>query len=343
MSNNDKINLEDIAEAVGVSKATVSNALNDRGGVSEKTRQEILVTAENMGYKKFKKKKNQFEKYIRIILYKKHGFVVSDTPFFLNVIEGIQRQCRQQNYELLISHVSGKDENPAEINGGENVSGYLLLATEMLKEDLRKFNHIDKPLVLLDSYFQYEDYDYVLINNKSAAYKATNYLIDKGHQEIGYLHSSKYINNFKFRKIGFKKALQDSDIDINKDYWYQIEPTLEGSYRDMKNQLNQKNKKLPTAFFADNDIIAYGAVKALKENGVKIPEQVSIVGFDDMPYCEITSPKITTIRVFKQYIGKLAVNRLIEKIEEEDQVNQKIEVNCEIVERESVKDLNMSN
>jgi DNA-binding LacI/PurR family transcriptional regulator len=105
----------------------------------------------------------------------------------------------------------------------------------------------------------------------------------------------------------------------------------------MKAFSENNNCDLPTAYFAFNDIIALGAIKAMKEYGIAIPEQISIVGFDDMPFCEISSPRLTTLKVHKQYIGKTAIRRLIQKISQNDVLKMKIEVANELVERESIR------
>ncbi|SIQ42106.1 LacI family DNA-binding transcriptional regulator [Halanaerobium kushneri] len=335
-----KVKLDDIAKSAGVSKATVSNALNNRKGVGEETKDKIIKIAKDLGYNKTKSSTSKSPKSIRIIIYKKHGYVVSDTPFFSNLLEGIQKECRDEGYEMMISHLSRNEKNYKEIINNisaDSSSGYLILATEMLEEDLDYFDLLNKPVVLLDSFFKNRDYDQVVIDNYSASYKGTQRLIENGHKNIGYLHSSVYINNFYYRKLGFKDAIRESGLRINEDYQFSLEPTIEGSYQQMKEILFTQNPELPTSFFADNDIIAFGAVKALKEYGVKIPEEVSIIGFDDMPYCEICEPKMSTVKVHKQYLGEVAVKRLIEKIEYDDYVNQKIEISTELVERNSIK------
>ena len=338
-SNFKKVNLDDIASIVGVSKSTVSNALNDKKGVSEQTKKHILKIADDVGYKKSLANGNDsIKKSIRIILYKKHGYVYSDTPFFANLIEGIQKECRVEGYEMMVAHLSNGEDNFNNIIQdikNDDCSGYLLLATEMVKEDLELFKILEKPLVLLDSNFKHEDFDFVVINNFDAAFKAVNYLIENGHSKIGYLHSSVYINNFYYRKLGFIDALQEKGIEVEEKYQFSLEPTLEGSYRDMTERLKH-NPELPTAFFADNDIIAFGVMKALQEKGFRIPEEISMIGFDDMPYCEISNPKMTTVKVPKHYYGTVAVKRLIEKINNNDLQNQKIEVNTQLIERESV-------
>jgi len=341
-TNFKKVNLDDIATIVGVSKATVSNALNGKKGVSEQTKAHILKTASDVGYMKNNNNKDdkdsETKKIIRIILYKRHGYVYSDTPFFSNLIEGIQKECRIEGYEMMVAHLSKtevKSDHIIEDLKNDDSSGYLLLATEMVAEDLEFFKVLEKPMVLIDSYFKHEDYDFVVINNIEAAHKATNYLIENGYKKIGYLHSSVYINNFHYRKLGFENTLRENGIEPEEKYQFSLEPTLDGSYGDMSEILRHK-PELPTAFFADNDIIAFGAMKALQEIGIKIPEQVSIVGFDDMPYCEISTPKMTTVKVPKQYYGAVAVKRLIDKINNDDLKTQKVEINTKLIERESV-------
>lgn len=328
----------DIAKLAGVSPGTVSNALNNRKGVSNEKKEKIIKIAEEMGY--YRSSSKDETKVIRFIVFKKHGYVVSDTPFFSALIEGIERECRAEGYEMLVSHIIHKEDNNEEIQEiikQEQVAGLLLLATEMDEEDLKPFKNLSIPIILLDNYFKGVDFDYILMNNTKGAYQVVKHLIENGHVEIGCLGSSKAINNFNYRYEGFKEAMVEADLGVNNGYELLLEPTLEGAYRDMKEILENKSLKLPTAYFALNDIIALGAIRAMKEIGIGIPEQISVVGFDDMPFCEISSPRLTTVRVHKQYIGKTAIKRLIQKIAEKDEIKLKIEINTEVVVRDSVK------
>lgn len=333
-----KYKISDIASIAGVSKATVSNALNRKRGIGADTRKMILKIANEIGYYKEVSKSN-ITKTIRLIIFKRHGYVVSDTPFFSSLIEGIEKECRTQGYEMLISHVNKSDEDYKEIINNINYdysSGLLILATEMYREDLEFLNNGNSPVVILDSNFKGMNFDSVLINNSDAAYKATSYLIENGHVNIGYLHSSVYINNFYHRKSGYLESLSEHGLKSDKKAQIALEPTMEGSYRDMKRILEQNEIDLPTAFFADNDIIAFGAMRAFKEKGIKIPRDISIIGFDDMPFCEITSPRLTTIRVFKQEMGSVAVKRLLQKLDGDNGVQVKVELGTELILRDSV-------
>lgn len=331
--------MQDIAKLAGVSPGTVSNALNNRKGVGKKTKEKILKIAKEMGYNKNNKEESNI---IRFIIYKKQGYIVSDTPFFSALIEGIEEECRTEGFELIISQIIHDDHNDVsiqEIIKQEQIAGVLLLSTEMYEEDMKIFKKLNIPVVLLDNYFNEMDLDYVLINNEQGAYQAIKYLIKNGHKEIGCLGSTIYINNFNQRYEGYKRAIIESKLSINYDYEVVLEPTLDGAYKDMKELLNNKEFKLPTAYFALNDIIAFGAIRAMQEMGIKIPEEVSIIGFDDMPFCEISSPRLSTLQVYKQYMGKTAVNRLIKKIVNKDEINLKIQINTKLIERDSVKNI----
>ena len=331
--------IKDIAVAAGVSPGTVSNALNDRKGVSGEKKELIIKMATEMGYFKNNSKREEANKIIKLIVYKKHGFIVSDTPFFSSLIQGIEMQCKDQGYDLQISHIFHDDNEVYDCLRQSNISGIILLATEMDYEDLKLFECPYVPLIILDNYFENLDFNYVLINNTRGAYKAVSYLAENGHKDIGYLQSSIAINNFFKRSEGYHDALKHHGLVENPNFVLKLEPTLEGSYKEMKAILQKENIKLPTAFFADNDIIAFGAIKALKEKGLKLPKDISIMGFDDMPFCEISSPRLSTIQVHKDYMGKVAVARLMEIIKDNDGIKRKVEIDTELVIRNSVLEL----
>lgn len=330
--------MQDIARLAGVSPGTVSNALNNRKGVGQETKAKIIKIAEELGY--FSNRKKSEERVIRLILFKKHGYVVSDTQFFTALIGACENECRQNGYELLISQVIDGEhdkEDILKIIDQRKVDGILLLATEMDETDFENFKTIDVPMVVLDSYFENMSNDYVLINNVSGAYRATKYFIQNGHKRIGMLGSSIDINNFKYRKIGFEKAINEAGMMFKDEDNILLEPTLDGAYQDMKKYLEQnKEKDFPIALFAFNDIIALGAIKAMQEQGINVPKDVSIIGFDDIPISSLINPSMTTIKVYTNEMGSLAVKRLIDKMSEEEKVPLKIEIDTELIERNSV-------
>jgi Transcriptional regulators len=336
------VKIKDIAKALELSSATVSMVFNNKPGVSSETRERVLNYAEQVGYRANPAQRSSLTETrgIRFIVYKKNGRIVTDTPFFSELIEGIEAESRREHFGLVISYVN--ESNPqAEVMrmlSDNSLDGIIILATEMETDDIKKFRSASVPIVVLDSYFELEQFDTVVINNVQSTVAATKYLTDCGHKRIGHLKSSVLINNFAERELGFKRALDYAGLTYNEDYTIELSPSIDGAYSDMLSELKSRDR-LPTAFFADNDIIAFGAMKAMKECGINIPQDVSIIGFDDMPYSTLIEPNLTTVRVYKDRIGTLAVKRIMERIRGEAKELIKIEVGADLVIRDSVADI----
>lgn len=332
-----KIKISDIAKKAGVSDGSVSNALNNRKGISNEKREHILQIAREMGY--FRKNSNQ-DKLIRLLIVNKQAHVVGDTPFFSELIRGIETECSGQGFELIINHVDTEILEKGRLDDilkTDQTSGILLLGTEMEVQDLNYFRNICIPLVILDTAFRDVNFDYVAINNVDGTYEIVEHLIKNGHTNIGIINSSHQINNFRERKNGYVHALNDNNLLLSPENEALVEPTPEGAYLDMKAYLNSfltefTKEQLPTAFYAVNDNIALGAIKAFNELNLSI----SICGFDDLPICELISPALSTVHVNKQYLGKTAVSRLVQKINTPDYDIQKILIATKTIQRDSV-------
>lgn len=336
------ITINEIAQKANVSTATVSMVLNNKPGISYATREKVIRIAEEFGYSLSPLKKANFKSKgkLQLAIYRKHSKVVSDTPFFQALIEGIESKSRYHSYQLIIKYLSDySDIDVVQKEIKENlIDGMLLLGTEMEEQDFLKFSKMEIPILLVDSYFMDISANYVVIDNIGGLYKATKYLLSKGHKKIGYLKSSISIQNFQERYEGYSKALAESNLLPDNRYTITLLPTMDGAYEDMIKALSKKTH-LPTAFVADNDIIALGAMKALKENNIKIPDDVSIVGFDDMPFCTITDPKLTTINVDKNALGQLAVENLIHMMNREKSIICKTTLGVTLVQRGSVNSI----
>lgn len=334
-----KLKSKDIAKQLGVSPATVSLVLNNKPGISEETRNRIIQYLEENGYHtaKLHASRSGVQNTIQFVVYKKHGKVVSDTPFFSDLIESIHHSARSAGYNLHLIYIDEKKDDIFSILSmikQSHTSSLLILATEMYAQDIAPFRQLNIPILLLDSQFESQDLNTVCINNSDGLYKAVQYLSDLGHKEIGYLHSNVWIYNFEQRMLRLRQHAAEKGIFLKEENLFSLEPTVEGAYKDMKHLLAKK-KNVPPALFADNDIIAFGAIRALKEEGFSIPADVSIIGFDDTPFCELLDPKLTTIRVFKDQMGTIAVKRLLESMEDPDACTQKTYIGTELIIRES--------
>lgn len=329
-----KVSIRQISEITGFSQATVSNALNNKKGVNPETARQILEAARACGYQGSRKISG-----IRFVIIKNGGQVVADTPFFSALIEGVENESREAGYEITLLNLDSKQpdyQQQLQVLLADPSYAILLLATELTEEDIVPFAKAAAPLVVLDAWFEKTVFDCVLINNLDSVKEATQYLLACGHKKIGYLKSKIRIRNFRYRGLGWMLALQGAGLAPDPDFIFSLTPTVEGAHQDM-GRLLESNPALPTAFFADNDIIALGAIKALNEHGVTIPKDVSVIGFDDLPFCRISTPMLTSIRVDKEEMGRVAVRRLVERINNgNSDVRVKIEICNTLMKRDSV-------
>ncbi|MDO5425176.1 MAG: LacI family DNA-binding transcriptional regulator [Eubacteriales bacterium] len=333
-----KVSIKKISEITGFSPATVSNALNYKKGVNKDTAAKIFQVAQELGYLE----ENRITK-VKLAKYKKNGLIVDDTPFFPLLIDGVEQECRENGLEMTVCTLDSRDENYEEqvrwlLN--DKASAVILLGTELMEEDLDIYRGAACPLLLLDNWSADMSFNGVLINNSDSARMATEYLVGKGHKRIGYLRGNFRIKAFRSRAVGYQVALNKAGLAAEKKYTVTLPTTMDGAYQGMKEYL-EKKPELPTAFFADDDMIALGAMKALTEAGYRIPDDVSLIGFDDLSFSSISSPGLTTLRVSKRDMGKAAVRRLRELIQGEDS-RLKIQICTQFVERGSVKDLSES-
>lgn len=333
------ISAKELAKKLNISPATVSMVLNNKYGISDATRERVLNAAREYGFD-FSKldSKSSNTGIIQLVIYKKDGMVVSDTPFFSQLIEGINHGCTEQNFVLQITYFYENisvDEQIENIDKSD-CSGILLLGTEMTLEDFDCFSSVNKPITILDTYFNELNYDFVKINNVRGMYSAVEYLISKGFKNIGYLRSSYEISNFAERFDGYCKAMNKHAIPIKAEYIHKLTPTADGAYSDMK-KITELDTEFADAYVADNDLIASGSIRAFKEAGIKIPEDISVIGFDNMPLCDILEPPLSTIDVPKQKLGITAVYQLVKRIKNHDDIFTTTEISPTLYTRKSVK------
>lgn len=333
------ISAKELAEKLNISAATVSLVLNNKPGISEKTRELVMATAHEYGFD-FSRlaAKNASSGNICLVIYKKHGIIVADTPFFSRLLEGIEQCCQSMDFTLRIMYFYESRPCEQQIEAIKNCDcdGIILLGTEMLCADFAPFDAIDIPIVVLDTYFDEQDYDFVTINNEKGSFAATEYLILQGCTDIGYLRSSYEITNFSERFCGYCRAMAKHNLTINQNHIHFLTPSAEKAYEDM---MRIQTTGLAAAYVADNDLIAAGACRALKEHGVQLPEDVCIIGFDNMPLCEILEPPLSTLDVQKRELGSIAVKQLIERLHSAKKPHTRIQLSPRLYIRGSANPL----
>lgn len=332
------ITAKELAKKLDLSPAAVSMALSGRHGVSEATRERVLSAAREHGYDFSRTRSvSGMRGKIALVIYKKHGAVVSDTPFFAQLTEGVSASCRKNHYSLDVRYLyadSSLQQGLRELRASRP-DGVILLGTEMQEADFAPFAQVHEPLIVLDTYFEGMPYDSITINNVQGAFLAANHLISRCKVQPGYLRSAYSIANFEERADGFYKAVRHNGMSAGRSIVHRLAPSVEGAYADML-ALLRSGEEPAACYFADNDLIAAGAMKAFKEFGLRIPTDAAFIGFDNTSLCELLEPPLTTVHVPKQDMGRMAVERLLQVMREPTLPKIKIELATYLVRRKSL-------
>lgn len=314
------ITAKEIAELLHVSPSAVSLALNGKPGVSNATRELIINTAAKYNYAASQRQKSiSATNSIRYVIYVGEGLVVNEISFHSIVLQGIEATAKKLGYNVLVNYFYSNRDETNQINAiFQNTAGVILLGTELDESSLfLSFSDIIQqsniPLVVVDNVTFHTEVDCIYTDNQRGAYKAIKYLIEQGHTEIGYFSSLQRILNFDERSEGVQRAIADHPQATVKVI--PVDFSSEKAYHDICLWL-KKNPDLPTAFFADSDVIAFGAIRAFHKFGYQVPKDASIIGFDDMPACEMVTPPLTTIQVMKDLMGSKAMDILHHRIAE---------------------------
>ena len=250
----------------------------------------------------------------------------------------------KQSYNMILSHYVPEQSLAQYIQyiKGLPISGLILMATEIVEEDLAYYKQLDVPVVLMDGCFDLEELDSVTLDNQTAILRAFRYAVEMGHRQIGYLRSATSINNFSHRLDGFMKAIRDYGLEDENHPIITLPCDVQGAHREMAAFLDHPPKgfKMPTVFLSDLDYIALGAMSALKEHGLRIPEDISIIGYDDVAISTASEPPLTTVRVNHSDIGRFAARILMDRISSPRSCNVSLQVSSQFIIRNSVKNLN---
>lgn len=333
--------VREIAKMANVSAATISLVINNKPGVSDNTRKKIMKIIENCGYlPREKEEKEVLKKTIRFVKYRNEGTFVDGNGDFINrVMDGVEDETRARKMNLKITNVARGNllHQMIKTINEEKDDGIIFLGTEFLCDELDFFKNFKAPVVVLDNEMNHCNVDAVLMNNENAVYMAMKHLKSMGHKEIGLISSRFQSGNCNARKNGFHLALSELNLVSKKEFIYTATAKMAEAVEEIDNCIKNA-KEFPTAFFAENDILALGALNAFKRAGFRIPEDISIIGMDDLSYGLVCEPKLTTIKIHKKTMGQIAVSRLGELMEGEVVAPTKILLGCELIIRESVYD-----
>lgn len=332
-----KVSLADIAKKTGYSIATVSNALNHKRSVGEETAEMIRGVAADMGYLR----RNSLD-CIRLVFARKKALTIDESTHHPFVIEGVEDAARARGLQTAVSYLDILDDDE-DLDRAREIfdkpgEGAILLGTELGRADLARIRATLSRVVLLDCWINNFDLDSVTIENQSSAYHAITYLLEHGHKNIGYLCGNFRIHNFQEREQGFELALKDAGLDCSNVVRVELGETPDSAYRMMCEWLSS-SPELPSAFFADNDVIAVSAMRAMADAGIDVPGDVSVIGFDDVILADAANPPLTTMRTPRHEMGVTAVRLLMEKLErtQSDCPTMRYQLPTTLVERQSVR------
>ncbi|KHE72874.1 LacI family DNA-binding transcriptional regulator [Halobacillus sp. BBL2006] len=324
--------IKDVAKRAGVAVSTASYALNGNEKVSAATVDKVLKAARELNYQK-----NGFASDLKRTKTNTIALILSDMsgPYFSELIKGVQEVTASNQYDLIAcSSVGGDRSTATKFLREKRVDGAIILAHNISTKAIEESAREDFPIVVLDRNVENPYAIHVEVNNRQGGYQATEHLIQNGHRSIGFVSGPIDSHDNEERFKGYMDALKDNNIPYQSRLKMGGEFTREGGYRATKMLIAQQN--LPDAIFYANDEMAIGGLQAFHEKGISVPDDVSIVGFDDIQLSEYVHPPLTTVRQPKYEAGALSVHMIFQMLAGE-KVERNYNLSTEFVERSSVK------
>jgi len=328
------ITILDVARASGVSYSTVSRALSGYEFAKETTRRRVMEAAENLGYVANLPARSLAGGRSHVI-----GLLVPnlDNGYVGTITQGIDQELARSNYDLMLytSHRHpGKESLFVSAIANGLTDGLLLVAPLVPTNYLDALREQNYPYVLIDQADTAQRSNIVEATNWQGAYDGTRYLIQLGHTQIAFITGSRAVRSAVDRLGGYKAALADCGIPVREELVIDGDYQQQTGYQAAK-KLLQNVDSPATAIFASNDLSAFGAMDAARERGLRIPDDISIIGFDDVPQASFVYPKLTTIRQPLEQMGKVAVKMLLEQIEDQSRPLQRITLATQLIIRDS--------
>ncbi|NOV01692.1 LacI family DNA-binding transcriptional regulator [Paenibacillus planticolens] len=333
---NSKTSMQDIADLLGISKNAVSLALNHKAGVSDELRTRVFEAAQQLKYRtetRAMKKQNHL-----LVLFPE--YIQNDKNLYYDVFWSIEKRAKENGYSAIISGVTKEMERlhllPYLYH--EMSFGGVLIVGIFHPDYVGKLKMLGAPIVTVDHCYDSLKLDAVVTANAEEAYKMASYLIRKGHRQIGFIGASVMTKSFRERWFGFENAMSDAGLAVDRRYCLLGSKPSEAQ-DDAADELASFLETLsidamPSAWFCANDRLAIALIQHLTARGLRVPEDISVVGFDDIEAAQLVMPRLTTIHVQREQLGHEAVDLLIRRIDKGGGPS-KISVYGELIERDS--------
>jgi DNA-binding LacI/PurR family transcriptional regulator len=341
--------VKDVARQASVSVGTVSRVFNNHSNVSEEIRDRVLKAAVDVGYNRSVAKdpptNSRSIKEVGFLFYSPlHNVTAMNNPFWPYILDGVEREARQSHIKVIYQDIGEARETPQELLSAIQAMklGGILLVGPADQDTVHLLKRLNIPIVLIANYVPGLSIDSVVCDELEGSLMAMNFLLKLGHRQIAYidgsaLHGAKSISKFyavERRRVGYYTALIDAGLPLVPELIESGDLGATSGYQACRRLLG---RNVPfTALFCANDETAIGAVQALREAGLRIPEDVSIIGFDDIAMAAHLTPALTTIRVNKEALGSIAVKQLLERAKEPAGISTSTVLEVELILRDSV-------
>lgn len=325
--------IKDIAKQAGVAPSVVSRALNQKYGVKETTRKLIIKIADEINYCPNAAARSLVTRKTETI-----GIFMADIsqPYYSQIIKGMEYAANQAGYTLLFSNSFESLEHREvfrKMVSAERVDGLIIVGSNIKNKNFATFLiNRDVPFILVERNFFDPRINCIWIDNIQGSYSATKYLIEKGHRRIAHISGNMDFQVALERLEGYKKALYEYKLPFSEELVAHGKFLWQDGYAAMKELLGYKPQC--TAVFVANDTMAYGAFQAIHEAGMRIPDDIAIIGYDDLEFSALTNPPLTTIRQPRYELGLKALEMLVKVLRREgDSVAMKICLKPELIVR----------
>lgn len=341
-----KVTMKEIAAQLGISINAVSLALNNKPGVSDEMRKKILKTADELGYLEKKAKFIRTFSCSNLCVMMQQIYSM-DMNFYSKILYSVVEEAKKRGFDTLMNFFNDSEPVIPNCIAEHRVAGIIVIGkiSDRYIEMLRTYR---LPIVLVDHASLIHRVDSILTDNKLGGFMVTKYLIEKGFRKIGFFGDLDYSISIKERFFGFKEAVSGGEFyrafDDSVDAYvhrYSITANIEAAVLDNDHrkivQLLTHARELPQAFVCSNDRAAILLLVALQIMRYRVPEDISLVGFDNIDMCERVNPKLTTVNVNKEIMGKRAVQRMKHLLDHHSSAPENTVMSVELIERDSVK------
>ena len=327
--------LKDVAKLAGVSTATVSHVINGTRFVSEELQEKVNNAMAQLDYRP-----NMMARALKMGNQKTIGVIVPDctNPFFAEISRSIDRYCFSKGYNIILCNTDNNLEQQSSYTNmliSKHIDGVIFISSDNTDDEINKFLKNSIPVVIADRIGKNSHVDSIIVDNEKGGYEATKYLINIGFRKIGCISGPSFISSSSQRVLGYKRALKEANIEIRDEFISVGDFHFAGGIAAAEKFLKLDDKV--EAVFATNDMMALGFINALKNAGLSVPLDISVVGYDNIQLSQFMTPKLTTISQPLEEVAKISTDLLLEKINNK-QINNSsklIRLSPTLIERES--------